>query len=156
TASSAALPSCATGLGSSRRSGSPKASGRPTSGTARWGGCKRFSGSMFSGSTFGFQVLGFQVLALNVASLCCLPLDLAAGRPAHGPARHYRNFVHIQTEEIADPLPDFARQHLWRHGAARFDGDHHSIRAAVLDEGERRDAAAPHAGEIVDRPLEIL
>ena len=43
-----------------------------------------------------------------------------------------------------------------RRGATRLSDNHDAIRASLLSETERDHAPLSHAGQIVDRPLEIL
>jgi hypothetical protein len=83
-------------------------------------------------------------------------LDLSARRSANGPARHDRDIVDIEPEEIADALADGLDDGVGRRGATRLSDNHDAIRASLLGETERDHAPFSHAGQIVHRPLEIL
>src|SRR5262245_43046317 len=83
-------------------------------------------------------------------------LQLAARRAADGATRHHGDVVHVQPEYVADAPPNSGDERVGRDRPARLADDHHAVRPPRPRRSERDNAAASHAGEIADRPLEIL
>src|SRR5580700_1967570 len=104
------------------------------------------------------EVLGSLVrqLASFVSCLGRRALHFPARRPADGPARHQHDVINVDPEQIADLLAYRPRQRDARDRTARLDDDDDAVGTPRRRGAECDDPAAPHAGEAVDRPLEIL